>query len=146
MMLDALALEKAWASDPRWGGVQRPYRAEDVVRLRGSLQIKHTLAERGAERLWSLLHEESCIPALGALTGHQAVQMVRAGLKAIYVSGWQVAGDANTAGQTYPDQSLYPVDSVPAVVRRINQALQRADQIEHAEGKHDHHWLAPLIP
>src|SRR5438552_3049256 len=127
-MPDARQLEKAWKSDPRWESVTRPYKPEEVVRLRGSVEIKHTLAERGAEKLWSLLHGATHVPALGALTGHQAVQMVRAGLTAIYVSGWQVAGDANEAGQTYPDQSLYPADSVPSLVRRINHAFQREDE------------------
>src|SRR5438105_4908770 len=125
MMPDAGPLEKMWKSDARWNTVIRPYKPEDVVRLRGSVEIAHTLAARGAEKLWKLLHGESHIPALGALTGHQAVQMVRAGLKAIYLSGWQVAGDANEAGETYPDQSLYPAHSVPMIVRRINHAFQR---------------------
>jgi isocitrate lyase len=134
-----------WQCSPRWLGVSRPYGPDDVERLRGSIQIEHTLARLGAERLWSLLHSESYVPALGALTGNQAVQQVKAGLKAIYVSGWQVAADANNAGQMYPDQSLYPADSVPNVVRRINQALQRADQIHHAEGGNGKYWFAPLI-
>src|SRR5271165_5739749 len=129
----------------RFAGVVRPYSVADVERLRGTVRVSHTLAELGARRLWELLHTEDYVAALGALTGNQAVQMVRAGLKAIYLSGWQVAADANTAGQMYPDQSLYPVDSVPQVVRKINQALRRADQIEHAEGKHDHYWLAPIL-
>jgi isocitrate lyase len=130
----------------RFEGLVRPYAKADVERLRGSVQIEHTLARLGARRLWELLHSEAFVPALGALTGNQAVQMVRAGLKAIYLSGWQVAADANTAGQMYPDQSLYPVNSVPTVVRRINAALQRADQIEHAEGKHSGtHWFAPIV-
>jgi len=129
----------------RWEGVTRPYRPEDVERLRGTIQVEHTLARLGAERLWNLLHSEPYVPALGALTGNQAVQQVKAGLKAIYVSGWQVAADANDAGQMYPDQSLYPADSVPNVVRRINQALQRADQIHHAEGGNGIYWHAPLI-
>src|SRR5262249_37295278 len=119
----------------RWEGIQRPYSAADVDRLRGSLRIAHTLADLGARRLWERPHPEDYGAALGALTGNQAVQMVRAGLKAIYLSGWQVAADANSAGQMYPDQSLYPVDSVPTVVKRINQAFRRADQIEHSEGK-----------
>ncbi|WP_422770393.1 isocitrate lyase [Plantactinospora sp. WMMC1484] len=127
-------LRTEWASDPRWSGVERVYGADEVVRLRGVVQEQHTLADRGARRLWTLLHEEDFVPALGALTGNQAVQMVRAGLKAIYLSGWQVAADANLSGQTYPDQSLYPANSVPAVVRRINNALLRAGQIETAEG------------
>jgi isocitrate lyase len=130
----------------RFEGIVRPYAKADVERLRGSVQIEYTLATLGAKRLWELLHTESYVAALGALTGNQAVQMVRAGLKAIYLSGWQVAADANTAGQMYPDQSLYPVNSVPTVVRRINSALQRADQIEHAEGKASGtHWFAPIM-
>src|SRR5881227_2173304 len=134
-----------WAANPRWAGVTRLYTAEDVERLRGSLRIEYTLARNGAERLWEQLHSQSYLPALGAMTGNQAVQQVKAGLQAIYVSGWQVAADANDAGQMYPDQSLYPVDSVPNVVRRINQALTRADQIHHAEGKNGIYWFAPLI-
>ena len=134
------------SDDPRrFRGIVRPYSQADVDHLRGSVRIRHTLAEMGAWRLWRLLNEEDYVPALGALTGNQAVQMARAGLKAIYVSGWQVAADANSAGQMYPDQSLYPVDSVPAVVRRINAALARADQIEHAEGKVGHDWFVPLV-
>ena len=139
------SLTKAWETDARWKGIKRPYTAEDVVRLRGSLPIEYTLARRGAERLWKLLHEEPFVPALGALTGNQAVQQVKAGLKAIYLSGWQVAADANMAGQMYPDQSLYPSNSVPQVVRKINQALQRADQIQHSEGKGDVDWFAPIV-
>jgi isocitrate lyase len=141
----AADLTRAWAGDPRWLGVTRSYTAQDVVRLRGSVQERHTLAERGARRLWDLLHDEEYVHALGAMTGGQAVQMVRAGLKAIYLSGWQVAADANQAGQTYPDQSLYPVNSVPTVVRRINNALLRADQIDTAEGRFDRDWLAPIV-
>jgi isocitrate lyase len=129
----------------RWEGVQRPYSKADVDRLRGSLRIAHTLADLGARRLWELLHSEDYVAALGALTGNQAVQMVRAGLKAIYLSGWQVAADGNSAGQMYPDQSLYPVDSVPTVVKRINQAFRRADQIEHSEGKGGRYWFAPIV-
>ena len=129
----------------RWAGIERPYSEADVVRLRGSLQIRHTLAERGAEKLWDRLHTEMYVNALGAMTGSQAVQSVRAGLQAIYLSGWQVAADANTSGHTYPDQSLYPADSVPAVVRRINRALQRADQIECAEGRQARDWYAPIV-
>src|SRR6478752_8108410 len=129
------ALRADWAGDVRWSGIGRSYTAEDVVRLRGSVVEEHTLARRGAQRLWKALHSKDFVHALGALTGNQAVQMVRAGLEAIYLSGWQVAADANSAGQMYPDQSLYPVDSVPNVVRKINNALLRADQIEHAEGK-----------
>jgi len=134
-----------WQTNPRWLEVTRPYSPEDVERLRGSIQIEHTIARLGAERLWNLLHSESHVPALGAMTGNQAVQQVKAGLKAIYVSGWQVAADANDAGQMYPDQSLYPADSVPNLVRRINQALQRADQIHHAESQNGTYWFAPLI-
>jgi isocitrate lyase len=134
-----------WRTSPRWRGLERNYSVEDVQRLQGSVIIEHTLARRGAEKLWDLLHTEEFVPALGALTGNQAVQQVKAGLKAIYLSGWQVAADANLAGQMYPDQSLYPANSVPAVVKRINQALQRADQIHHAEGKNDIDWFAPII-
>jgi isocitrate/methylisocitrate lyase len=134
-----------WTNDPRWQGVTRPYSQGDVDRLRGTMQIEHTLARRGAERLWDLLQTNSYTPALGAMTGNQAVQQVKAGLQAIYVSGWQVAADANDAGQMYPDQSLYPANSVPSLVRRINQALMRADQIHHAEGKNGLYWYAPLI-
>ena len=141
----AAELEQAWRADPRWSGVVRPYTGEDVLRLRGTVQEEHTLARLGAQRLWTLLHERDYVPALGALTGGQAVQSVKAGLEAIYLSGWQVAADANSAGQTYPDQSLYPVDSVPKVVRRINNALLRADRIEHSEGRHDRYWLAPIV-
>jgi isocitrate lyase len=139
-------LQDEWDNDPRWTGVERTYSAEDVIRLRGSVQEEHTLARRGAERLWSLLHTEDYVHALGALTGNQAVQQVKAGLQAIYLSGWQVAADANLGGQTYPDQSLYPANSVPAVVRRINNALLRADQITWSEGVQDApHWLAPIV-
>jgi isocitrate/methylisocitrate lyase len=134
-----------WTTNPRWKGIHRPYTVRDVKRLRGTVHVEHTLARLGAERLWELLHGESYVPALGALTGNQAVQMVGAGLKAIYVSGWQVAADANDAGHMYPDQSLYPADSVPNLVRRINNALLRADQIQHADGKQGTCWLAPLI-
>ncbi|MEU7880858.1 isocitrate lyase [Microbispora bryophytorum] len=142
----AQRLQQDWDSNPRWTNVERTYTAEDVVRLRGSVQEEHTLARLGAERLWSLLHEEDYVHALGALTGNQAVQQVRAGLKAIYLSGWQVAADANLSGHTYPDQSLYPANSVPAVVRRINNALLRADQISWAEGDEDApHWPAPIV-
>jgi isocitrate lyase len=129
----------------RWRGVERPYSEADVDRLRGRFQIEHTVARLGAERLWQLLAKEDYVAALGALTGGQAVQMVRAGLKAIYVSGWQVAADANLAGQTYPDQSLYPANSGPALVKRINNALLRADQIDNAEGKNGTYWLAPIL-
>lgn len=138
-------LKEAWEKESRWQGIERPYSAEDVLKLRGSLQIEHTLARRGAEKLWKLLHEEHHVKALGALTGNQAVQQVRAGLKAIYLSGWQVAADANLAGEMYPDQSLYPANSVPHVVKRINQALQRADQVEHAEGGAQRDWFAPIV-
>jgi isocitrate lyase len=161
----AAELTRAWAGDPRWLGVRRDYTAQDVVRLRGTLQERHTLAERGAQRLWDLLHDEEYINALGALTGGQAVQMVRAGLRAIYLSGWQVAADANLSGHTYPDQSLYPANSVPAVVRRINNALIRADQIDTAAafaagawssgrrgepgkeqpGRPERDWFAPIV-
>jgi isocitrate lyase len=134
-----------WETSPRWHGISRPYTQQDVERLRGSILIEHTIARRGAERLWQLLNSESYVPALGAMTGNQAVQQVKAGLKAIYVSGWQVAADANNAGQMYPDQSLYPADSVPNLCRRINQALQRADQIHHSEGDHSTEWFAPLV-
>src|SRR6516225_3455906 len=134
-----------WQSDPRWKGITRAYSARDVERLRGTLHIEYTLARLGAERLWNLLHSEPYVAALGATTGNQAVQMVAAGLKAIYVSGWQVAADANDAGQMYPDQSLYPADSVPNLVRRINQALMRADQVHHAEGDDSIHWFAPMV-
>jgi isocitrate lyase len=129
------ALEKDWAENPRWKGIKRGYSAADVVRLRGSLQIEHTLAKRGAEKLWNLVNTEPFVNSLGALTGNQAMQQVKAGLKAVYLSGWQVAGDANLAGEMYPDQSLYPANSVPMVVRRINNTFQRADQIQWSEGK-----------
>ena len=139
-------LEKNWREDERWAEIERGYSAEEVVKLRGSVQIEHTLAKKGAVRLWGSLHEEDFINALGALTGNQAVQQVKAGLQAIYLSGWQVAADANMAGQMYPDQSLYPVNSVPNVVKRINQALQRADQIDYAEGREDgFDWFAPIV-
>ncbi|MEU8193963.1 isocitrate lyase [Microbispora amethystogenes] len=142
----AQRLQHEWDTDPRWRDVRRTYSAEDVVRLRGSVREEHTLARLGAERLWSLLHSEDYVHALGALTGNQAVQQVRAGLKAVYLSGWQVAADANLSGHTYPDQSLYPANSVPAVVRRINNALLRADQISWAEGEENApHWLAPIV-
>src|SRR5437868_11201149 len=138
-------LADEWRLDERWSGIERTYTAEEVVRLRGSVVEEHTLARLGAERLWQLIRGERPVRALGALTGGQAVQMVRAGLEAIYLSGWQVAADANLAGATYPDQSLYPVNSVPAVVRRFNNALLRADQIDHAEGRNGTHWLAPIL-
>lgn len=142
-MAEQLAQE--WASSPRWQGIQRNYSASDVIRLRGSLPVEYTLARAGAERLWNLLHTEDYIHALGALTGNQAVQQVKAGLKAIYLSGWQVAADANLGEQMYPDQSLYPANSVPAVVRRINNALRRADQIQWSENSGDTHWFAPIV-
>ncbi len=141
----AAQMTQDWAQSPRWSGVERPYSAEQVLRLRGSFRIEHTVARMGAERLWRLVNSEPFVRALGAVTGNQAVQMVQAGLKAIYMSGWQVAGDNNTAAETYPDQSLYPVDSVPMLVRRINKALQRADQIAHMNGKHDVYWMAPIV-
>ncbi|WP_400164353.1 isocitrate lyase [Brevibacillus sp. TJ4] len=137
-------LEQIWQGE-RFKGITRGYTAEDVVRLRGSVQIEHTLARLGAERLWKLLRTEQHIKALGALTGNQAIQQVKAGLKAIYLSGWQVAADANLSGQMYPDQSLYPANSVPHVVKRINQALQRADQIDQSEGRNDTYWFAPIV-
>jgi len=139
------ALQQDWDSNPRWQGVVRHYTADDVVRLRGSLQIEHTLARRGAEKLWDLVNHEDYVNALGALTGNQAMQQVKAGLKAIYLSGWQVAGDANVAGEMYPDQSLYPANSVPLVVRRINNTFQRADQIQWSEGKGDIDFFAPIV-
>jgi isocitrate lyase len=138
-------LKQSWENEPRWQGIKRPYTAEQVVRLRSSVQIEYTLARLGSERLWNLMHTEPFVQALGALTGNQAVQQVLVGLKAIYLSGWQVAADANTAGQTYPDQSLYPSDSVPTVVRKINNALLRADQLQHLHDKGDIHWLAPIV-
>jgi isocitrate lyase len=141
----ATQLEKQWRSEKRWAGIARPYSGQDVVKLRGSIHIEHTLARTGAERLWSLLHNEPYVAALGALTGNQAVQQVKAGLRAIYLSGWQVAADANDAGQMYPDQSLYPADSVPNVVRKINNALLRADQVHHLDGKNSTYWLAPIV-
>ena len=134
-----------WKNNDRWNSVERPYTADDVVRLRGTVQVEYTLAKRGAERLWRSIHERSYVNALGALTGNQAMQQVKAGLQAIYLSGWQVAADANTAGTMYPDQSLYPVDSVPNVVRKINKTLLRADQIHHAEGKDGLDWLVPIV-
>ncbi len=147
MLQDQVAtqLTESWSTDARWNGITRPYTAEDVLRLRGSVQVEYTLARLGAERLWDLMHTEDYVNALGALTGNQAMQMVKAGLKAIYLSGWQVAADANLAGQMYPDQSLYPANSVPAVVKRINQTLQRADQIAHQEGDDSTYWFAPIV-
>jgi isocitrate lyase len=138
-------LERDWRENPRWQGITRPYSAADVVRLRGSVQIEYTLAKLGAQRLWELMHTEPYVAALGALTGTQAVQMVQAGLKAIYLSGWQVAADANLAMQTYPDLSLYPVNSVPAVVKRINNAFRREDEKQHAQGRNDIYWYAPIV-
>ncbi|MBA3599223.1 MAG: isocitrate lyase [Methylibium sp.] len=141
----AAALEKDWAENPRWKGIKRGYTGADVVRLRGSLAIEHTLAKRGAEKLWSLVNTEPFVNTLGALTGNQALQQVKAGLKAIYLSGWQVAGDANSNGEMYPDQSLYAVDSVPKCVKKINSTFQRADQIQWSEGKDDTDFFAPIV-
>ena len=138
-------IAQSWKTDKRWKGIERPYSAEEVYKLRGSVQVEHTLARLGAERLWKLLHTGPFVRALGALTGNQAVQQVQAGLQSIYLSGWQVAADANNARHTYPDQSLYPADSVPAVVKRINNAFIRADQISHMEGHEDVHWFAPIV-
>lgn len=138
-------LQESWEMDARWKGIERPYSAEEVIKLRGSIYIEHTLARRGAEKLWKLVNEEDFVNALGALTGNQAVQQVKAGLKAIYLSGWQVAADANLSGHMYPDQSLYPANSVPSVVKRINHALQRADQITHSEGDDSIDWFAPIV-
>jgi len=143
--LNEKQLENMWANDTRWEGITRPYSAKDVVRLRGTIHIEHSLARLGAERLWDLLHTEPFVPTLGAMTGNQALQQVQAGLKAIYMSGWQVAGDANLAGQMYPDQSLYPSNSVPSLVRAINNAFIRADQIHHSEGKNGINWFAPIV-
>jgi isocitrate lyase len=140
-----IEMERDWLENPRWKGVERPYDANEVVRLRGSVTIEHTLARRGSEKLWKGMHEDDYVNALGALTGNQAMQQVRAGLKAIYLSGWQVAADANIAGQMYPDQSLYPANSVPSVVRRINNTFRRADQIQSSEGKGDIDWFAPIV-
>src|SRR5678815_1430893 len=142
---EAENLRTHWDSSPRWSGIERTHSAEDVIKLRGSITIEHTLARLGAERLWWLMTTKDYVHALGALSGGQAVEMVKAGLNAIYVSGWQVAADANLAGHTYPDQSLYPVNSVPTVVRRINNALQRADQIAWSDGKGDVDWLVPIV-
>ena len=139
------ALEKDWATNPRWKGIKRNYSAADVVRLRGTAAVEHTLAKKGSEKLWNLINTEPFINSLGALTGNQAMQQVKAGLKAIYLSGWQVAGDANLAGEMYPDQSLYPANSVPSVVRRINNTLMRADQIQWMEGKDDVDYMAPIV-
>src|SRR5277367_3594734 len=146
----AANLQSQWETDPRWATIERTYTAQDVIRLRGSVVEEHTLARRGASRLWELLHSEDAVRALGAITGNQAVQQVKAGLQAIYLSGWQVAGDANSGGEMYPDQSLYPVDSVPKVVRAINNALRRCDQIARMEGglggqKDGTYWMAPIV-
>jgi isocitrate lyase len=138
-------LRRLWSDSPRWRGVQRGYQAEDVVRLRGTIPVEHSIARLTSEKLWRYINEKPFVNALGALTGNQAMQQVKAGLDAIYLSGWQVAGDANLAGEMYPDQSLYPADSVPAVVRRINNTLRRADEIHHAEGNDDIDWLKPIV-
>ncbi len=140
-----MSVKQFWADQDRWAGVERPYGAEDVAKLQGSLQVEYTLSKVGSQRLWHLLNNEPYVNTLGALTGNMAVQHVQAGLQAIYLSGWQVAGDANSAGQMYPDQSLYPVDSVPSVVKIINNAFTRADQIAHMEGRDDVHWFAPIV-
>src|SRR5210317_145319 len=145
MTKSAELLSKEWKESPRWKGTQRPYSAEDVVRLSGSVEIEYTLARLGAEKLWTDIHEKPFVNALGALTGNQAMQQVRAGLDAIYLSGWQVAGDANLSGEMYPDQSLYPANSVPAVVARVNRCLQRADQITHSEGDSSIDWFKPIV-
>ncbi len=145
-MRTAREIAHTWNTNSRWAGIERTYTADDVVKLRGTVDVKHSIAEQGTQRLWDLLANEDYVHALGALTGNQALQQVKAGLKAIYLSGWQVAADANLSGQMYPDQSLYPANSVPAVVKRINQTLQRADQIHHAEGNKEHiHWMAPIV-
>jgi isocitrate lyase len=145
MTRTAQNLANEWKSDPRWQGITRGYRAEDVLRLRGTVQVEYTLARLGAEKLWRYMNERPFVNALGALTGNQAMQQVKAGLDAIYLSGWQVAGDANLSGHMYPDQSLYPADSVPAVVKRINNALQRADELHHAEGNDSIDWFKPIV-
>lgn len=145
MTASSKTLQEIWQTDPRWRETTRPYSASDVERLRGTMRIEYTLARAGAERLWNLLHSHSYLPALGALTGNQAIEQVAAGLPAIYVSGWQVAADANSAGEMYPDQGLYGPDSVPRIVRNINRALQRADQIDYSEGRNGTHWFAPLV-
>jgi len=132
-----------WKSSPRWNGINRPYSYAEVERLQATVKVRHTLAELGAEKLWKRLNQDSHVASMGAMTGSQAVQMVRGGLEALYLSGWQVAADANLSGHTYPDQSLYPANSVPSVVKRINNALMRADQIEKSEGKHDIDWMVP---
>ncbi|MGH8718247.1 MAG: isocitrate lyase [Burkholderiales bacterium] len=143
--LELARLKKDWAENPRWKGITRGYRAEDVERLSGTVRVEYTLARRGAEKLWKLMGEQPFVRALGALTGNQAMQQVKAGMQAIYLSGWQVAADANNAGEMYPDQSLYPASSVPEVVRRINNSLTRADQIHHSEGKDGTDWFAPIV-
>jgi isocitrate lyase len=143
--MEARTLRDAWSSDPRWAGIVRPYAPEEVLRLRGSVTVQHTLATMGARRLWDSLHRLPFVRALGALTGNQALQQAKAGLQAVYLSGWQVAADANLSGHMYPDQSLYPANSVPAVVKRINRCLQRADQIHHAEGKNGMNWFLPIV-
>jgi isocitrate lyase len=145
MNKDITKLQEEWRDSPRWDGITRPYSAEDVVRLRGSIHIEHSLARHGAEKFWRLLNSERVVSALGAVTGNQAIQEIQAGLKAVYCSGWQVAGDGNSAGEMYPDQSLYPVDSVPKMIERINNALLRTDQIHHMQGDHSIDWLAPVI-
>ncbi len=142
---DAVQMENSWKFDKRWQGIERPYTSQDVSRLRGTIQIEYTLARMGAERLWRLMHQDDYVNALGALTGNQAVQMVQAGLKAIYLSGWQVAADANGAAHTYPDQSLYPADSAPKLAQRINNALMRADQIYHMNNQNGTYWFAPIV-
>ncbi len=145
LVMNTETMARDWRENPRWQGLQRPYSATEVMRLRGTVAVEHSLARRGAERLWKSLHEHEYVNALGALTGNQAMQQVKAGLQAIYLSGWQVAADANTAGTMYPDQSLYPVDSVPSVVRQINKTLLRADQIHHAEDQDDIDWMVPIV-
>jgi isocitrate lyase len=145
VQLNAIQMATEWNNEPRWQGITRPYSAEDVVRLRGTIHIEYSLARIGAERLWQLLQQDEFVSGLGALTGNQAIQQVQAGIKTIYLSGWQVAGDANLAGQMYPDQSLYPANSVPAVVKEINNGFMRADQIHHAEGKNGIYWFAPIV-
>src|SRR5437660_10666927 len=138
-------LRRTWRESPRWRGIERPYKPEYVVRLRGTIPVEHSIARLTAEKLWRYLNEKPLVNALGALTGNQAMQQVKAGLDAIYLSGWQVAGDANLAGEMCPDQSLYPADSVPAVVRRINNTLRRADELHHAEGNDSIDWLKPIV-
>lgn len=144
-MSEAETMMRDWETNPRWEGIDRPYTAEDVLKLRGSFPVEYTLARMGAERLWELMESEPFVRSLGALSGGQAVQMVQAGLQAIYLSGWQVAADANSWGQVYPDQSIYPYDSAPKLARRINNALRRADQIDHANGGSDKYWMAPIF-